>query len=69
MQNWALGSAGTLTLLREEIYLKRNAGTRHATAKCRSAGTRHAKDLQELAPSSARLWDAAGTRGYIQRTG
>jgi hypothetical protein len=39
-QNWERGSAGTLTLVREEIYLKRHAGTRHATAKCRSAGTR-----------------------------
>ena len=52
-QNWVRGSAGTLTLVCEEIYLKRNAGARRATAKCRSAGTRHAKGLQELAPSSA----------------
>ena len=51
-QNWVRGSAGTLTLVCEEIYLKRNAGARRATAKCRSAGMRHAKGLQELAPSS-----------------
>ena len=44
-----------LTLVCEEIYLKRNVGVRHATAKCRSVGTRHAKGLQELAPSSALL--------------
>ena len=53
-QNWERGRAGTLTLVREEIYLKRNAGARHAMAKCRSAGTRHAKGLQELAPSSVK---------------
>ena len=34
------GSKGTPTLVREQIYLNRNAGMRHTTAKSRNACTR-----------------------------
>ena len=52
-QNWERRSAGTLTLVRQQIYLISNAGTHHTTAKSRNLGTCHAKGLQEPVPSSA----------------
>ena len=58
-----------LTLVREEVYFKRDAGTRHATAKCRTAGSRHAKGLQELAPSSAYNYAVSARMAQIEGMG